>query len=347
MHLLKSVLVATLISGFVFLHPFDSCRAEEPVKTPKRFKLATIAPKGAGWAVHYENIVLPVVRELAGDAFDVKVFWGGVMGDDEELIGKMRQGILQGAGLSGQGATQACPAMTVVELPFLFDNYAEVDYIKQKMEPAFKELFRQNGFYLFAWCDQDFDILISRDKPFTRLEDFRDTRFMTWYGPLEEKLLTDLGATLVPLDIPEIASGAQAGKFQAAIGPGVFVLGAQLHNVVRNINPCKIRYSPSVDLLSNEAWDAVPVSMKNAFDQRRTDVMKRFDARVREDNERALEALYTYGMEKDEFSDVELKRIKVATRHLWDDMAGSLYSQALLSELLQHLKEYRAAQSGQ
>lgn len=347
MHYVKIAVLAALVAALSFLAPFNYACAGDSQTPLKRYKLATIAPKGVGWAVHYENLVLPVVRELAGDDFDVKVFWGGAMGDDEEILNKMRKGFLQGAGLSGQGATQACPAMSVVELPFLFDNYDEVDYVKEKMTPVFEALFRQNGFYLFAWCDQDFDIIISKGVSFTRLEDFKDVRFMTWYGPLEEKLLTNLGADLVPLDIPEIAPAAQTGKYKAAIGPAAFVLGAQMHNVVRNINPCKIRYSPSVDLLTNAAWDAVPQATKESYFKRREALMKKFNAKVREDNERSLQALYTYGMKKDEFSPSELRRIKAATRHIGTDLAGKLYSRALLDELLQHLEDYRAAHGEQ
>ncbi|MBI9076329.1 MAG: TRAP transporter substrate-binding protein DctP [Desulfatibacillum sp.] len=345
MQLIKSLVLVALVVGLQFFFSISPCHAQDAKTKPPRYKLATIAPKGVGWAVHYENIVLPVIREVVGDEFEIKVFWGGVMGDEEEVIRKMHGGILQGAGFSGQGSTLACPAMSVVELPFLFNNYDEVDYIKKKMTSTFEDLFRENGFFLFAWCDQDFDVIISRDKPFTRLEDFQGTPFMTWYGPLEEKLLTGLGATLAPLDVPEIASAAQAGKFQAAIGPCVFILGAQLHNVVRNINPCQIRYSPSLNVLTNAAWNSVPQSMQKEFYTKRPDAINRFNSRVREDNARTLEALYKYGLQKDEFSRVELKKLKMATRGLWDELAGSLYSRALLDEVLQHLEDYRSGRS--
>ncbi len=155
-----------------------------------------------GWAEHVKELLIPAITEATDGEVAVKVYWGGIMGDDETIIEKMQKDILQGSGLSAQGVTMVCPEMVVLTLPFLFNGYDEVDYIKEKMSGRFEGLMQKNGFFLFTWTDQDFDQIYSTTVPLDRLSNFSRVKFTTWYGPTEEKMLKALGAKSVALNAP-------------------------------------------------------------------------------------------------------------------------------------------------
>ncbi|MFH2098310.1 MAG: TRAP transporter substrate-binding protein DctP, partial [Pseudomonadota bacterium] len=95
------------------------------------WKMATLAPDSVGWARQIKKIVDPWMDEVTNHELATKVYWGGIMGDDEDYVRKMHIGQLDGAGLSGQGVTLAVPEMAVLELPFLFEGWNEVDYVKK------------------------------------------------------------------------------------------------------------------------------------------------------------------------------------------------------------------------
>lgn len=138
------VLLALFVLGAFFLL---GLQGEAQAKVAQyRWKFGTLAPKGVGWARHINETVLPAVREATDGNLAIKNYWGGVMGDEEDYIRKMHIGQLQGAGMSGQGAVLVCPEMAVVELPFMFQNYDEVDYIKSKMKQTFDGIMRENGY---------------------------------------------------------------------------------------------------------------------------------------------------------------------------------------------------------
>ncbi|MFZ5562767.1 MAG: TRAP transporter substrate-binding protein DctP [Thermodesulfobacteriota bacterium] len=311
--------------------------------TPKViWKVGTLTPKGVGWAHQFEAIMLPVIHSATDNELDVKMYWGGLMGDDEDIVAKMRVGQLQAAGLTGQGATVACPEFAVVELPFLFQSVEEVDYIREKMWSEFDRLMQKRGFKLLVWLDQDFDQIYSVKWSFTDLADFQKARFMTWYGPLEEHLLKSLNASPIPVDIPELASSLRQGVADSLIAPALWMIATQLVPVVKYMVPVKIRYSPALVVCTLDAWNSLSEKARAGIAVAVPGVEKRFVAATRKDNEKALDAMVKYGIKRVDMTDAQIDTIRKGAVTVWDDQAGKLYPRELLDKVKDHLARYRS-----
>ncbi|MEW5734426.1 MAG: TRAP transporter substrate-binding protein DctP [Thermodesulfobacteriota bacterium] len=316
-------------------------------KEPKYYwKTATLAPDGVGWARQMKSIVFPEIEKVTNGDLSIKVYWGGIMGDEEDVIKKMAIGQLSGAGLAAQGANMLCPEMQVVELPFLFNNYEEVDYVKEKMTATFDKLFAKHDYFLLAWVDQDFDQIYSSKYPMNNFEDFKKARFLTWYGTLEEDLLKSLGANPVPVNVPEVSASIRSGVADTAIGPGLWIVGAQMYSVVKYMNRVKIRYSPAVIVVTLPTFKALPEDYQKKYYELRGPLMGRFTKEVRKDNIKSVEAMLKYGIVEVKNSPEFLEELKARSIPIWDRMANKLYPKELLDEILGHLKQFRAANPG-
>ena len=128
--------------------------------------MGTLAPKNVGWAIYVDQILVPEIKKASEGEVILKTYWGGIMGDDIHVLEKVEQGVLQGAGLSGGGTFLACEELSVLSLPFLFQSYEEVDYIRDKMIDTFDVYMGKNNFALIAWIDQDFDQVYSITQAF-------------------------------------------------------------------------------------------------------------------------------------------------------------------------------------
>ena len=310
------------------------------------WKFATLAPDGVGWARQLKIHVLPVVEEVTKGTVKTKIYWGGVMGDDEDIIKKMRIGQLDGAGLSGQGVTLACQPMSVVELPFLFQSWEEVDHIKSKMRPQFDQMLADDGYMAISWNDQDFDQIFSTKRPMSCLNDFKESKFITWYGPIEETLLTSLGAHPVKVNVPEAATSVRQGIVDAAIAPAAFVVGSQLYSKISYVNPVKIRYSPALILLSMQAWESLPDEFRQEFYRVRPEVERKYCEAVRKDNEKSLAALLKYGMKETKMADEDFASVRNQAMTVWDELAGNEFPEEILEEIKGHLDEFRLKTAG-
>lgn len=316
--------------------------AAEPGGKTYQWKIATLAPKGIGPSKAAEELIYPGLEAACNGAIKVKVYWGGVMGDDRDCLKKIRIGQLQGAALSSEGTIMACPEFSVVELPFLFNNYEEVDYVRSKMFPMFVSLFKQYGYKLGSWIDQDFDPIYSLTSPITRLEDFKKFRFGTAHGKMEEMILRNLGSDTVPLSVPEAPSAIRQGVVSAGIAPTFFLIGAQLYTSAKYVTPINIRYSPAVTVLSWKTWMDVPEECRARLDAENERGTRLLCDMIQDMNRKFLKALTQYGVKKVEVSPEAYRELKKKSQAIYGEMAGTIFPARLLDEVQGYLKEYRA-----
>ena len=340
MRLKRAFLLSFILVG-LFILSFDLQDADS--KEPKvLLKFATLAPDGIGWAVYAKEYLIEAVEKATN--YDVKLdpYFGGVMGDDEDYIAKMRIDQLQGAGLSASGIVMACPEIAVLELPFLFENFDEVDYIRKKMRDRLIRLYENNGYRLWMLLDQDFDKVFSTKNEIRNPDDFTKSRFVTWVGPVEYETLKSLGSSPIPLNVPEIPSSVRSKIINAMMAPPIWYVGTQLYTVTKYITDSKMRYSPGGVVVTMKAWNSIPERNQKQI----MEVVKRCESKLNEyghdSNEKCLRAMIKYGLKEVQLTPGELKVLKETTRPVWDNLVGKVYSRELLNEILSYLEEYHS-----
>ena len=304
-------------------------------------KLATLAPKGIGWAMEWENTLKPGIVEAANGDISFKTYYGGIMGDEEDYIKKMRIGQLDAGAITGQGAVMACPELTVVELPFLFNDYDEVDFVREKMYPVFDSYAQDHGFKLVYWFEQDFDQCYSMKYPLETIEDFQKARFVAWYGPLERKFLTALGASPVPVNGPEVPSSLRQGIVDTVMAPSVWVVGSQTYTLFTHVNTLKLRYAPGLLVISSETWGRLPPDYQKRIEATRDTTLRDFINATREANRKSLEAILKYGVKEAQMSPAVVQDLKTRALSSWEEAAGEDFPEEVLDQIRELLEEFR------
>jgi len=334
------------VFGLLMVFSGALCVAAEKAEKPTIiWKSGTLVPKGTGYASQVKEILDPGLLEVTDGNLLLKTYYGGVMGDDEDAFKKLHIGQLQACGLSAQGTMIACPEMGVVGLPFLFEGYDEVDFIKNKMYPMFESILASRNIHLLLWLDQGFDQFYSSRYPFSNLEQFRQAKFLTWYGVMEERVLKNLGAMPIPVNVPEFNTSLRQGVADSYIGPPIWCVATQLYSVIRFINNTNVRYSPAIFLVSSRAWTALPEKYQKSITRARGSWQKQFCEASRKDNNKCLAALFGYGVKEVKPDPALLKEMKEKTRPVWREMTGVLYSKDLLDHVLSYLEEYRKSKA--
>jgi TRAP-type C4-dicarboxylate transport system substrate-binding protein len=312
-------------------------------KTVYVCKMGTLAPEGVGWAALIKTMITPGILKATNSQVVLDWYWGGTMGDDQDILAKMRNMQLQGGAFSGQGLVMACPEIALMELPFLFENYDEVEYVYSKLRPRISQWFEKRGYHLIVLAEQDFDQIYSTKIPIKTPDDFRNSRVLTWYGPLEERTLKALGASPLPIRVPEVAASIRTGVCDAFISPGIWAVGTQMYTVMKYINPMHIRYSPAGGVIMLSTWNILPKDLQVAIDNYAITVEKEFRQKVRESNEKCLKAMYKYGMKEVKMTPAEIDVLKKKLAPVWDEFAAKgYYSKAELAEVKGLLAEFRA-----
>ncbi|MDY6932745.1 MAG: TRAP transporter substrate-binding protein DctP [Spirochaetota bacterium] len=305
------------------------------------WKMATIAPD-AGYSDFLKNHLLTIIEEITNGEVTIDMYWGGVMGDEEDYITKMRIGQLHGCILSVGGVLMACPEMAVLQLPFLFYNYDEIEYIRKKLIKRFTDIYRNNGYKMLFWGDQDFDQIYSTKYEMRTPDDFRKCRFLTHAGKLEAELIKALGASPIPVGVPEVVPSIRTGVCNACISPPLWWMGSQLYTITKYVNTYPFRYSPASFVLAIKAWEKLPEKHKRAIDKEIPLIEKKLNKKIHVDNKKCLKAMIDYGVKEVKLNHEEIKFLKKKTKPMWNNLAGKLYPKELLDEIVKHLKIYRS-----
>ena len=112
----------------------------------KVFKMATQAPLGSNWANNLQEMAREVA-EKTQNRVQFKIYYGGVSGDEPDVLRKIRIGQMQGALFTGRTLGEIYSDAQLIEAPFSFrHDRAKAVEVLNAMTPAFNRGFEQNGF---------------------------------------------------------------------------------------------------------------------------------------------------------------------------------------------------------
>ncbi|MFC1837848.1 TRAP transporter substrate-binding protein DctP, partial [Thermodesulfobacteriota bacterium] len=174
------------------------------------FKIASLAPEGSVWAKRFRDFAREV-EVKSNNEIGFKIYAGGVMGDDRAMYRKMRVGQLNGGGFTMTGISEFVPDFRILGIPFLFNTYDEVDYVKSRLMPRFEEEFDKNGMALLAMTEVGFVYTMSTT-PIRTLAELKQSKAWAPEGdPISMVLLETVGVTPIPLSIPDVLASLQTG----------------------------------------------------------------------------------------------------------------------------------------
>ena len=124
-HYLKTSLLALVFT-------FSSSHA-----VAKTLKIATLAPAGTTWMKEMKKGAGEIKKKTEGRV-KLKFYPGGVMGNDKSVHRKIKIGQLHGGAFTSGGLSHVYPEIQTLSLPMLFDNFAEVDYVRSRGRRAIK-----------------------------------------------------------------------------------------------------------------------------------------------------------------------------------------------------------------
>ena len=320
---------------------------------PVVFKVGTMAPPGTPWLTVPETLAFPKIEQgLARGKSQSKIYGGGVMGDDAEVLRKMAAGELDDCGCSALGIMEACPEASVLMLPGLFRNYDEVDYIVEKFRKQLDESFEKNGYNLLALIDTGFLYIFSNNR-IINLSDVRKEKAVSWFGNIEKALFAELRINTVSVDVPDLVSTIGTSQDTVlTMAPASWMLGMQAYQYVNFYFKQPLIYSPAAIITGSyfkehiqQHVDASAIFTDNyvqaiAFEWSAFE--KEWKSQIRSYEKKCLQAFETkIGMKVLTFTPEDQQAIEKAYKAVQEKLAGKLFPKAFLDDIQKALEEYR------
>ena len=274
--------------------------ASSPVfaKESYTLKFATLLPTGTAWSKLIDNWVKEIETKSQG-RLKVKMYAGGVMGDEPDVLRKIRKNQLQGGLFTGYGIGRIFSPARVLEMPFLFKDTDESDFVRDQLMPEIKTGFKENGFELLGWPEIGFIHFFSQHK-IESIEDMKKSRIWLWQGdPLGEAFFKAADISPVPLSIIDVYPqlSAKHGSIDTVYISTFGAIGLQWHT--------KLKYSTNISVtnaigglvISNHFFDKLPEDLQQLLKTTGKIMSDKVRRNARFENIRSRNLLERYGIQ--------------------------------------------------
>jgi len=279
-------------------------------------KLGTIAPEQSVW----HDALLEIRqqwRDITNGEVELRIYAGGVLGGEDEMVRKLQRRGLDALAISGAGLPLIDGIVACLNLPLLFDSYAQLARVRDAVSDELEQSFEQRGYKVLGWSEAGWVRFFAKS-PVRTPEDLRQQRLWISTGdPSHEQLLNQFGFRVVALPATDMLTGLQTGLIEAIDVPPLFALLDRSYQEASYMTTLNFMPLNAATVISLQAWERIDENY-------RAELL----AAVQTSSERLREALHRAEQEAiDEMVARGLQRVELAEPTIaeWKELAESAF----------------------
>ncbi|MCB9673570.1 MAG: TRAP transporter substrate-binding protein DctP [Alphaproteobacteria bacterium] len=259
-------------------------------------KLATLAPEGSTWHKGLVRMGEEWKTATNGEV-ELKIYAGGVTGNETVMLRKMRIGQLHAAAITNLGLLEIDPSSQALNTPMLIMDYGELDYVMNAMKPEFEQRIEEKGYIVLAWSDAGWARLFSK----TALTDPKDAgklKIFTWEGdPGAVEMFKSAGFNPVVVAATDILPSLQSGLIDSFPTTPLGALAFQWFGLAPHM--MDVPWAPLVGatVISKEAWESIPEQHRAKLREISRTTGNEMKETIRKQDDKAIEVMKKYGLE--------------------------------------------------
>jgi TRAP-type C4-dicarboxylate transport system substrate-binding protein len=307
--------------------------------------MATLVPDGSSWHLILKETA-DKWKTASGGKVTVRLFAGGVAGDDPDVVRKMRLGTLNAAVLTSVGVAEIDSSVYALGVPMMYASYEELYYVLDKMRPRLEGSLESKGFVVLNWADGGW-VRFFAQKPVATPDDLKQQKLFSWAGDADAiEIWKSLGFNPVPLPSTELATALQTGLVTALGAPPQVAVIAQYFNHAKNMTDLRWQLLLGATVITKATWEKVPADVRPALLEAAREGGRRLQAEIRASEQKDIEAMRKRGL--------NVVAVDAKSREAWRKLAESVYPKVrgtivpadAFDEALKFRDEYRKRAAG-
>jgi len=260
------------------------------------FKMATLSPEGSVWMNMMREGAAEIKKKTEGRV-KFKFYPGGVMGDNNAVLRKIRIGQLHGGALTGGSLTRFYKDNQIYSLVMKYRTPEEIKYVRKNLDETVKKGLKKGGFTTFGFAESGFAYVMSSNNPIATVESLRKQK--AWIPANDEvalEAISTFGVSPIPLPLGDVLAGLQTGLIDTIAASPIGALALQWYTQIKYILELPVLYSYGVLAISNKAFKKAKKKDQQVITDIMTRIFKELDAINKKDNRSALVALKNQGV---------------------------------------------------
>lgn len=308
-------------------------------------RFATVAPEGSTW-MKVMRAYASAVKDATNNEIEFKIYPGQVAGDEKDVLRKIRIGQLDSGGFTGVGLGEILPEVRIMDSPFLFNSYAEVDYMAAQFFDYFSKRFEEKGFILLGWAEVGF-VYVFTNNPINAIDDMNGVKMWMWEGdPIAEATFKAFNISPIPLSITDVLTSLQTNLINGVYISPYACTVVQWHTKVKYMLDLPLADSNGAILLSKKKFNKLSDEQKEILKRLSKEYFGQLTQLSRKDNEESLKLLKETGITFTSIDDKsKIDSFNASGKKARRDLIGKLYDEEFLLKVEGMLDKYRTGQA--
>ena len=303
-------------------------------------KMGTLAPEGSSWMKTFNALNTEVMKRTENKV-QFRIYPGGVLGDEMDMLRKMKIGQIQCAAFTSGGLSAIFKEIDVLQVPFLFQTYDEVDATLRKMEPFFRKGFEDNGYIFLGWSEGGFIYLMST-VPVASVADLQKTKVWTWEeSPMSKAIFDEAGVKAIPLSVPDVMVGLQTGLVDVVYAPPTGAITLQWFTKVKDLTDVPLAYLAGGIVMRKDIFKQISSPHQNLIQESFQNHLDQLKTVTRDENRDAIKVMTKQGVKLITPSKDQIDEFKRLSNKAMGHISGQSFSKRVLDEVTSLLEEYR------
>ena len=302
-------------------------------------KIASIAPNRSPWGNALEKLANDW-EKISNGAVTVRIYPGGIAGGEQDMIRKMRLGVLQGGVFSNMGLGKIDHDIVVLSTPFLFHSRDEFNAVFETMRPTFAKGLEAGGFKVMFWTLAGWVNVFSKT-PVREPDDLKKLKIaMTSDFPEIEQVWKKMGFEVSPAN-NDMMIQLQSGAVTAIYLPPLLAGSGQYFPLVPNMLSPALAPLVGGLLLSDRAWASIPAEFHQPFLDATVEAAKGlYDETVKLEAD-ALKMMKENGLVVHEITPAAMVKWRETAQKAVSVLIGSLFSKEIYDQVVAVIQDYR------
>lgn len=309
-------------------------------------KLATIAPKDSP----YYDILVDMGeawREASGGAIELRIYAGGMVGDESDIVRKMRAGQFQAAAISGGGLPDILPELRALQMPMMFASDAERDYVADRIHPVLERLAEGRGIKVLGWTSTGW-LYFFTQSPVVSPEDLEGQKVFAWgTGSSYIDAWKAAGFQPVGLPVTEVLTGLQTGLINAIAVPPLGALSFQWFGLAPHMTEMRWASLDGALVMPLSDWQRIPPGLRPKLQAAAREAAGRLHNSIEELSDGAVAVMREHGLAVHVVPPEIQDAWEARARAGYPFLAGRLVPREFLDEVERYRDEYRARVASQ
>ena len=306
-------------------------------------KLASLAPDGSIWDLAIEEMGADWAEATDGRV-RLRIYPGGVAGDESDVVRKMRIGQLQAAALTAGGLTEIDDAFRVFSIPMFFDSYEELYYVLDRMRPELSRRLEEKGYVLLNWAHGGWFHLFSTG-PVTSLEQLKGTKLFVGSG--DDRAVQwwkRNGYRPVPLATTDILTGLQTGMIDALPSPPLAALLLQWYKRAPYMLDLGLAPLVGATIVQSRVWERIDEADRESLLAAAAELGETLEREVPTQDEESVAEMKKRGLKLVRVDPEELEVFRAAAEEFAERVRGDRLPPEILQLAQQARADYRSGQ---